>query len=116
MSFVEKHFYVLKELSKLHPTKRRFIITNSGNDLIDAFSEIFLNLIHNSSKKNLNDSKTIRLIKKNFEPIGILIHSTSSVKKRREIIISNTSLQKLALTIGLSGYEFFKKQQSLNLT
>ena len=94
----------------LSPTKRRFILERGGPNLILAFSEIFWNLIHNSNKENLKDLKSIKLIKKNFENIGILIHSFSSIKKKRDILLSNLSLQKLALTTGLSGYEFYKHQ------
>ena len=110
MSYVEENLHILKEMINLSPTKRRFILERGGPNLILSFSEIFWNLIHNSNKENFKDSRSIKLIKKNSENIGTLIHSLSSIKKKREILLSNLALQKLALTIGLSGYEFYKQQ------
>lgn len=108
-SYVEGNVHVLKELANLNLPKRRFILSNGGPDLILAFAEIFWNLIHNSDKNNLKDLKIIKLIKKNYNDIGILIHSSSSIRKKRAVLLNNPSLLKLALNQGLSGYEFFKK-------
>ena len=113
-SYVEANSHVLKELRTLTPQKRQYILSKSGPDLIFAFAEIFLNLIHNSNKNNLKDTKTVNLIKKNFNDIGTLIHPLSSIRKKRAILINNLALQKLALSVGFSGYEFYKENISQN--
>ena len=113
-SFVEDNLHILKELSNLSLSNRRYIITKSGPSLILSFSEIFWNFIHNSNKDNLKDTKTIKLLKKNFSDIGILISHSSSIKKKREILISNSPIQKLALTVGLSGYEYYRNYQKIS--
>ena len=111
-SYVEENFHVLKELANLPPSKRRFILSKSGPDLISAFAKIFWNLMNNSDKNNLSDLKTVKLIKKFYPEIGTLIHHSSSIKKKREIILSNVNLQKLALNVGLSGYLYYRKENS----
>ena len=112
-SFVEDNLHILKELSILSLSNRRYIIKKSGPSLILSFSEIFWNFIHNSNKNNLKNIKTIKLLKKNFSDIGILISHSSSIKKKREILVSNSPIQKLALTVGLSGYEYYKNYQKI---
>ena len=107
-SFVEDNFSVLKKMKYLPIVKRSFLFLTCGPNLIHAISELILNLITNSDRKNLTDKKTIVLIKTHYSDIGILINNKSSVKKKRQIISENKDIQNLALNIALNGFEFYK--------
>ena len=113
-NFTEENLHVLYELKKLSSQKRQFIITNGGPGLIFTFSEIFWNFVHNSTKDNLKDISSIKIIKKYNSEIGILINSYTSLKKKRNILLNNSPLVKLALTIGLSGYEYYRQSFDQN--
>lgn len=80
-NFTEENLHILYELKKLSSSKRQFIINNAGPGLIFTFSEIFWNIIHNSTKDNLKDISSIKIIKKYNSEIGILINFYTSLKK-----------------------------------
>lgn len=109
MFFVENHFDTLIELRKLNVERRNFILISCGNNLVYAFSELFLNLIKHSDPKNLNDKATIRLIKKYYTPIGQIISPQNSIKIKKSLLLKDRNLQNLALYQALGGYEHYKK-------
>ena len=113
-SYVEDNFSVLKKMKYFPIVKRSFLFLTCGPNLIYAISELLLNLIINSNRKNLTDKKTILLIKSHYSDIGTLINNKSSLKRKREIISENKIIQNLALNIELNGYEFYKGETRKN--
>ena len=113
-SYVEDNFSVLKKMKYFPIVKRSFLFLTCGPNLIYAISELLLNLIINSNRKNLTDKKTILLIKSYYSDIVTLINNKSSLKRKREIISENKIIQNLALNIALNGYEFYKGETRKN--
>ena len=107
-SYVEDNFLVLKKMKYLPIVKRSFLFMTCGPNLIHSVSGLLLNLISHSSRKNLNDAKTIKQIKDNFQDIGVMISNKNPVKAKRKIISENTAVQHLALNVALNGYEYLK--------
>ena len=108
VSFVTKHFHVLKKMKHLPYVKRTYLFMTGGPDLIYAVCELMYNLISHSSKKNLDDRRTIKIIKDNYVDIGLLISKASALKDKRRVISQNKQIQYLALNVALDGYEFIK--------
>ena len=107
-SYVDENFAILKKMKYMPTVKRSFIFLTCGPNLIFAICELLFNLIINSSRKNLQDPKTIKLIKDNYQEIGIIISKKNSIKMKKKIISENTVLQSLALNVALNGYEYYK--------
>ena len=111
VSYVEENLAVLQKLKHFSFQKRDFLILTGGKELILAFCELLNNLVKNSNKKNLVDKKTIKNISDNFYDLGQLINVRSSLQIKKHILINNKILQKLAISVALDGYLFYKRYQ-----
>ena len=107
-SYVDENFAILKKLKYMPIVKRSFLFLTCGPNLIFAICELLFNLITNSSRKNLQDAKTVKLIKDNYQEIGIIISKKNSIKLKKKIISENIVIQSLALNVALNGYEYYK--------
>ena len=112
-SYVKENIAVLQKIRYLPMQKRDFLILTSGKNLTLALSELLTNLVKNSNKSNLQDKKTIKLIGENFHDLGEVMNPRTSIKVKKNILINNKTLQKLALNIALDGFLYFisKKEQ-----
>ena len=113
-SYVFKNFDTLIAMRHMNSQRRNFVILSAGNDLINAFCELFWNILKFSTPDDLQDNSTFRLIKKKSEKLGIFISSQNSNKMKRRLLVEDRALQNLALYQCLGGFEFYIENNNNN--
>ena len=108
-SYVEDNLPVLKKLKHFDFQKRDFLILSGGKELTLAFCELLTNLVKHSNKTNLHDKKVIKSISDSYNDLAQIMNIRTSLKIKKHILINNKILQRLAISVALDGYLYFKE-------
>ena len=102
--YMKDNVEILKGMRYTSRKKRNSIIENADPDLIFSICEIFYNLIHFANRDHFLDLTTIKNVEKEKKSIGLLITPSVSLRRKKQTILENFTLQKILFTVGLDGY------------